>query len=739
MVVNPDASHNPKDQVTAGSTADENLMVDTTIITAGITSNGTFTTNGWSAINGTVNVDFPRWVDELIAKYAPSVIDGITVADLSDKLVAKLPEIAAALAEQGATEEILNALNNVIANVTDVLEQMPANTVLTFQNDVAYTNVGAYVIVAVVTDSDHYPSIDAGFLVIRPEITEVELEWNYEDENGIFTRDLLDVVDLWASAYKNGALNETATAKITYAFLGINTAGEPVIYKNPETMPNGAYIELAYIEFELDGVIYISDLIARPVVIAPSNCKVEVEELHTEFDNTGKVPNVTITDLDGNVIDMTKGELTFVYAGLQTNGQAYLSDKAPVHAGVYEVIVVYVEYDENGDMRYYGVGVSGIIIDLTDSTIDVTGGTVDYDGNGHTATVKPGSTVSGLKPDYTLISGGAWISGDINSVGINAFHGNVNIDFPKWFDAVIADTEAFQNGVTPAYLIRFINAYRDDVVADAADALAKIGVDMNIDQVNAYIDELLAVLAQMPADVTLTFIDNITYTEPGCYFYYGIVTDSDHKPSTDAGVLVIEPTDITDLEATDTVYNGNEQTTALTVIGVNGEVLTEGIDFVIVSGNKATNAGTYAVTIEGIGNYKGTYTVEWTIAKAVVSVDVNDVTKTYGDEDPIFTAKINGLMGEDTLDITFTREEGVNVGEYIINATASDANYDILFVSGTLTITKAQLTIDVNDFEKVYGSADPNFSAAVSGLKYNDVVNVTFDRVEGENVGTYVL
>ena len=864
--------------IKVGSTV-SGLTPDTTVISAGINLGETAPENVFDAVNGVINIDFPKWVDELLAG---KLSDNITVPQLK----ALLENISAEFS----------------AGMDEVLAQLPENVTLTFDDDAVADKIGAYVVIAIVTDSDHYPSIDAGYLVFVPALSEVELKWNYEDENGVFTRDLLDYIDLAATAYnkETGAANNDATKNITYKFLGINANNGFDICDDPATLPNGAYIELAYIELYINNEMVLSDLIARPVVLVASNCTVEIEEIRTEFDNTAKIPSIIIKDLEGNTIDATNGQFTYIYAGLQTNGQPYMSDEAPVHAGVYEVIVTYVEYDENGAMRYYGVGVSGILIDLTESTVDVTGGEVEYDGKGHTANVTTGSNAEGLKPDYTLISGGAWITGDINSVGINALHGNVNIDFPRWFDAVIADTEAFREGVSAAYLIDFIDSYRDDVVAGVADALAKIGVTMNVDQMNAYIDELLAVLAQMPADVTLTFVDNITYTAPGDYFYYGIVTDSDHYPSTDTGLLQIKklvmdfdlenttlpyngneqfvnifnpvnsdffaiitndrdntaniladadmmyvidliervlgreipstvnvsdvyanvdvaalvavideiletveqyklpatavemvewiknqlatlpttgtitlngelpvnvgeykiyaityselyksvvdgavlniaPTEITSVDATDTVYNATEQTTELTVIGVNGEVLAEGVDFVIVSGNKATGAGTYTVTIKGIGNYTGTYTADWTIDKATASVDVNDATKVYGDNDPIFSVVTNGLLGDDALVITYTREEGENVGEYVITASASDDNYNIIFTTGTLNITKATVTVDVIDASKSYGADDPEFQATVNGLKFNDKLNITFTREEGENVGEYVI
>ena len=537
-IVDPNKQNRPVDQVIVGSSADSNLRPDSTIISAGIASNGTFTENGWSAVNGNVNIDFPAWVDAIVAEYVPGIANGITVAELSDKLTAKLPEILAVLEEKGASNEVLNSLTNAINNVVKVLDEIPGNTSLTFVDDIAYTNVGAYVIVAIVTDSDHIPSVDAGFLVIRPNVTNVELEWNYEDENGIFTRDLMQYIDLMATAYHKGTdiEREDATAKITYQFIGINSQNEPAIYKNPANLPNGAYIQLAYIEFYLDGEIFISDMIARPVVVVASNCNVDVENINAKFDNIEKIPVITVTDLEGNVIE--GGELTMMYVGLQTNGQTYSSDKAPVHAGVYEAVAIFAAYDENGELRYYGVGVGSIVIGLTNSTIEVSGG--DYSCSDKAEVTV--NTIGGgnVKPDVILISGG--VTGYDTEISASDFYGVVNADLPRWMDAYFADYNFYKNGTTPAELIKLIATYRDEVVDQIAAELVDL-VGFSADQLNAYIDEMMDVLAQLPEDITITFVDEITYTEVGSYGYIGIVVDSDHMPSMDTGLVVIRHTE----------------------------------------------------------------------------------------------------------------------------------------------------------------------------------------------------
>ena len=210
--------------------------------------------------------------------------------------------------------------------------------------------------------------------------------------------------------------------------------------------------------------------------------------------------------------------------------------------------------------------------------------------------------------------------------------------------------------------------------------------------------------------------------------------------------------EITTYAGTFTIYQAEVTITVNDASKIYGEsdpefsAVVEGLKFndtldIVFSRGEGENVRKYDIfAAASNNNYKITVIAGvFTIKKATVSVDVNDVTKVYGDADPEFSAIVEGLKFNDKLNITFTREEGENVGEYIIYATASDDNYDILFASGKLTITKAQLIIDVNDINKVYGDADPTFTANVSGLKFHDVVNITFDRVAGENVGTYEI
>lgn len=645
--------HNVADTMEiAASSNVENLKPDTTVITASIATDGSFSENGWAAAQGTVNVDFPRWMDELIAKYAPSVKDGITLSELEAKLLNKLPTITDKLEELGATNEMVNSTRNLLTNVSSLLDEMPADAVLSFKDDYEVLAVGTYAVAAVVTDSDHVPAAKAGVMVIVPSANQVYLDWEYHDENNIWSRDLLKTVSIGAIAYNDKeftAINTEASKKITYQFIGLDQETGLKIYDNAADLPNGVYTQIAYIELDVESQIVLSDIIVRTIVIVPNMPELQIvnkngaaqDKFEFTFDNA---PVELYVKQNGQTI-----ENQIRYIGLQTNGVEYDSTVPPVHAGAYAAITV-LKTQEN-----VGMDVALVTIAPAKSDISVTGGTVAYNGKKQTATVKaesPNSTVT--SPDYTLISGTVDISAGVQNIGLESLHGDVNIDLPKWLDDVLAKTDFNRVDADVASLANAISAYRDDLmnlipeqvleqIAMSNETLADI-----IKKVNSGIDELLKILEKLPDDVHLTFENNKGYSELGSYFYYGIVADSDHIPAADTGLLVIEPAEITSVEVTSLhTYNGQAQTA--TVVVKAGDVeLTE--DCYTISGNVAIDADNYTVTVVGMGNYTGTRDASWSIApKLIKSEDVTlDGYATYNGT--AFVQNVIVKDGEKTLE-----------------------------------------------------------------------------------------
>ncbi|MBQ1977717.1 MAG: hypothetical protein II225_03110, partial [Ruminococcus sp.] len=243
------------------------------------------------------------------------------------------------------------------------------------------------------------------------------------------------------------------------------------------------------------------------------------------FDNTAKDLFVSI---NGEIVDT----VDIRYVGVQTNGVTYDSTEAPVHAGIYAVVVTYVAKD--GDkIASLGADAAVLVIKPAEATIEITGGKFSCN---ETANVVVNVTGGNVKPDVTIISGG--ISGYVTEISVSDFTGVVNMDLPAWMDAYFADYDFYKNGTTPAELISLIDAYREDLLAKIpTDILAKTG--FTIDQLNSYIDDLTEIIAEMPDDVTITFEDAKVYTEAGIYAYIGIVTDSDHIPVADTTLVII--------------------------------------------------------------------------------------------------------------------------------------------------------------------------------------------------------
>ena len=73
--------------------------------------------------------------------------------------------------------------------------------------------------------------------------------------------------------------------------------------------------------------------------------------------------------------------------------------------------------------------------------------------------------------------------------------------------------------------------------------------------------------------------------------------------------------------STTLVYNGNVQHATFTVVK-KGRTLAEGVDYEVVYNNDATSAGTQNVTINGIGNYSGSVTGTYSIAKLSLNTAV---------------------------------------------------------------------------------------------------------------------
>jgi HSP20 family molecular chaperone IbpA len=182
-----------------------------------------------------------------------------------------------------------------------------------------------------------------------------------------------------------------------------------------------------------------------------------------------------------------------------------------------------------------------------------------------------------------------------------------------------------------------------------------------------------------------------------------------------------------------------------------------GCSAVPLTGNKADcttsalNAGSHSITAvySGGTGYNGSTSSALTqnVDKATLTVTANDESREYGEANPNFTGTLTGVKNNDPVTASYTSAAtpSSDVGSYPIvasvNATAAVlANYEVSATDGTLTVTKAPLTIKANDESREYGETNPTFSGSiVSGLKNGDALSVTASSsaTAASDVGTY--
>jgi parallel beta-helix repeat protein len=141
--------------------------------------------------------------------------------------------------------------------------------------------------------------------------------------------------------------------------------------------------------------------------------------------------------------------------------------------------------------------------------------------------------------------------------------------------------------------------------------------------------------------------------------------------------------------------------------------------------------GSYAITASGAVDPN--YTISYAsgmlkVAPAALTIAVNNASKIYGAAPPTFTFGYTGFVNGDGVSSLATTPSASTaataaspVGSYPVTASgAVDANYNITYTGGTVTVTPAALTVTVNDASKVYAATLPAFTFSYSGFVNGD-------------------
>lgn len=174
---------------------------------------------------------------------------------------------------------------------------------------------------------------------------------------------------------------------------------------------------------------------------------------------------------------------------------------------------------------------------------------------------------------------------------------------------------------------------------------------------------------------------------------------------------------------------------------------------------KGNNAGEYAIIPSGLSsdNYNMVYVNgELEVTKRDLTVTAENKTVNYLDNPPVYTVKYSGFIpGDDETQITgmkycycnyrIDNSEGGKTYQ-IIPGGFESVNYNVNYVSGTLTVNKIALTITVEDVSVTYGDAIPAYSVQYAGFvegqdeeSLTGTLNFNCAYNESSNVGQYII
>jgi hypothetical protein len=147
------------------------------------------------------------------------------------------------------------------------------------------------------------------------------------------------------------------------------------------------------------------------------------------------------------------------------------------------------------------------------------------------------------------------------------------------------------------------------------------------------------------------------------------------------------------------------------------------------SATVASEPGEYPVTVSGAEaqNYDISYTDgKLTVIPAdAVIVKAKSYTREYGEANPTFEFTTEGVALDGVPEISCEATATSPVGTYdIIVKKGSVKNFNVTYVAGTLTITKAPLNIAAGTYTKKQGEEMPEFTLTYTGFKNNETKDV---------------
>ncbi len=141
-----------------------------------------------------------------------------------------------------------------------------------------------------------------------------------------------------------------------------------------------------------------------------------------------------------------------------------------------------------------------------------------------------------------------------------------------------------------------------------------------------------------------------------------------------------------------------------------------------------------------------TMKVALNVLKAPLTFTANNMSRSYGDSNPVFTGSISGLKYSDPITASYNcpAAAGSGVGSYPIVPSPSGTrltNYIVTVVNGTLTVNAASLTVTASNAARLYGDANPAFTGSINGVKNGDAITASYgcSATPASPIGSYSI
>ncbi len=336
---------------------------------------------------------------------------------------------------------------------------------------------------------------------------------------------------------------------------------------------------------------------------------------------------------------------------------------------------------------------------------------------------------SSLTPTFSIASGPATISG--STVTITGA-GTVVVRASQAGDTTYAPAEPVDRSFTVA--LKTLT-----VTADAQTRLYGAANPTLTATITGFVNSETAAVLSGSAALSTTATATSTVGDYAITAAIGGLTATNYDFSFTAGTLTVAKAALTvSADAKTRSYGDANPALTATITGyVNSDTsaVVSGTPTLTTGATPTSSVGGYAITT-AVGSLTATnYSFSLvngtlTVGKAPITVTADAKTKVYGAANPPLTATITGfkngetaavLTGAPALATAATTASGVN--SYPITTaigTLASGNYSFTFVDGSLAVTKAPLTVTADNKNRVYGVADPAFTATLTGFVNSD-------------------